>query len=380
MTRLAGGVSEESYTVPLCSDCFVNLKLGGKMEKERLLVLLILIAASSSYPVSVLIKLRHSPADILRWLKNNPSFNFYVLLIFPLAVSVFVDMVSWYNISIFIKGDNLALSWYIGGGSILLIFLAIGMIAAFDDLARKFVEPYMFKDHYDPLIKERWGRNRLRVLRRRMRGQTSDEEESAKLFAEFQEKVTKDYSTQFRSFKNLRGLIKRGSICAWITLILNSLIGVFIPSAFFFLSVIVLSKYELLTIDLPDLTKANHGDTPLVIAGLLVLWFPIRIYSDWYLHFYSLRWLKKYYTFWFLLILTTVSYLFLFYLAEKPGVKSFSFIGSGLLALLGIIGKFKPKWLQYGADVIESMPTRWYLASVFIIGFGFIIAALVLLP
>jgi len=336
------------------------------MEKELLLVILILITAS--YPVSVSIKLRHSPADILRWLKNNPSFNFYVLLIFPLAVSIFVEIVDWDKISNDMTLEILKQSWYMGG--VLLIFFAIGLIAAFDDLGRKFVEPYMFKDHHDPLLKERWGRNRLRVLRRRMRSQAPDEEEIATVLTEFQEKVSKDYSTQFRAFKNLRGLIKRGSICAWITLMLNSLIGVFVPSAFFFLSVmLVFGK---------DWVKGPK-DSPLVIAGLLVLWFPIRIYSDWYLHFYSLRWLKKYYTFWFLLILTMVAYLFLFLRSTNPGVKSFSFIGSGLLALLGIIGKLKPEWLHYGADVIESMPTRWYLASAFIIGFGFIITAFVLL-
>lgn len=331
------------------------------MEKELLLVILIVIAAS--YPVSVSIKLRHSPADILRWLKNNPAFNFYVLLIFPLGVSLFyVEIVDSDKISKVLK--VLKQYWYMGG--VLLIFVALGLIAAFDDLGRKFVEPYMFKDHHDPLLKERWGRNRLRVLRRRMHSQAPDEEENATVLTEFQEKVSKDYSTQFRAFKNLRGLIKRGSICAWITLMLNSLIGVFVASAFFYLSVIVLGN-----------DKAS--DRLLVIAGLLVLWFPIRIYSDWYLHFYSLRWLKKYYTFWFLLILTMVAYLFLFLKSMNPGVKSFSFIGSGLLALLGIIGKFKPEWLLYGADVIESMPARWYLASVFIIGFGFIITAFVLL-
>jgi len=332
------------------------------MEKELLLVILIVIAAS--YPVSVSIKLRHSPADILRWLKNNPAFNFYVLLIFPLGVSVFVEIVDWDKVSKVLKQH-----WYMGG--VLVIFVALGLIAAFDDLGRKFVEPYMFKDHHDPLLKERWGRNRLRVLRRRMHSQAPDEGKNATVLTEFQEKVSKDYSTQFRAFKNLRGLIKRGSICAWITLMLNSLIGVFVASVFFYLSVIVLGNDE------GEWIKVS--DRALVIAGLLVLWFPIRIYSDWYLHFYSLRWLKKYYTFWFLLIVTVVAYLFLFLKSMNLGVKSFSFIGSGLLALLGIIGKFKPEWVLYGADIIESMPARWYFASVFIIGFGFIITAFVLL-
>lgn len=337
------------------------------MEKELLLVILILIAAS--YPVSVSIKLRRSPADILRWLKNNPAFNFYVLLIFPLGVSVFVEIVDWEKIPEVMTLEVLKQFWYMGG--VLLIFVAIGLIAAFDDLGRKFVEPYMFKNHHDSLLKERWGRNRLRVLRRRMRRQASDREEIATVLTEFQEKVSKDYSMQFRAFKNLRGLKKRGSICAWITLMLNSLIGVFVASAFFCLGAIVL-WHDLLK-------RPDASDSLLVIAGLLVLWFPIRIYSDWYLHFYSLRWLKKYYTFWFLLILAMVAYLFLFLESMNPGVKSFSFIGSGLLALLGIIGKFKPEWLLYGADVIESMPARWYLASVFIIGFGFIVTAFILL-
>ncbi len=338
------------------------------MEKQLLLVILIVIAAS--YPVSVSIKLRHSPADILRWLKNNPAFNFYVLLIFPLGVSVFVEIVRWDEISEVMNLEGLEQHWYMGG--LLLIFVALGLIAAFDDLGRKFVEPYMFKDHHDPLLKERWGRNRLRVLRRRMHSQAPDEGKNATVLTEFQEKVSKDYSRQFRAFKNLRGLIERGSICAWITLMLNSLIGVFVASAFFYLSVIVLGKIN-------EEWSKEFLNRLLVIAGLLVLWFPIRIYSDWYLHFYSLRWLKKYYTFWFLLIVTVVAYSFLFVKSTNLGVTSISFIGSGLLALLGIIGKFKPEWLLYGADIIESMPARWYFASVFIIGFGFIITAFVLL-
>ncbi|MHC4588708.1 MAG: hypothetical protein ACYTAQ_05060 [Planctomycetota bacterium] len=322
------------------------------------------------------IKLRHYPADALRWLKNNPAFNFYVLLIFPLGASVFVQIVRSPEIPNFFTWDFLKTHWYMGG--VLLIFLAIGLIAAFDDLNRKFVEPYMFRDHHDALLNERWGRNRLRVLRRRLQSQEPGEEKTATVLTEFQEKVSKDYSRQFRAFKNLRGLKKRGSICAWITLMLNSLIGVFVAGAFFCLSVIVVSQTgpgEQITLTDPDLDKL------LAVSGLLVLWFPIRIYSDWYLHFYSLRWLKQYYTFWFLLVFANVAYLFVFIKAMGGNldVKSFSLIGSGLLALLGIIGKLKPAWLRYGADVVESMPARWYLASVFIVGFGFIITTFVLL-
>jgi hypothetical protein len=368
MTSLPGGASGGSCVLPLWIDCPVELKLGGNMKRGLLLVILVLIAAS--YPLSVSIKLRHSPADILRWLKNNPTFNFYVLVVFPLAVSIFVEVVAWNRIFSPKALEVLKQHWYMGG--VLLIFVAIGLLAALDDLSRKFVEPYMFKDHHDPLLKERWGRNRLRVLRRRMRRQTHDKEENEKVVAEFQEKLSKDYSTQYRAFKNLRGLMERGSICAWISLVLNCLIGVFIPSAFFYLSLIVFGNEWVI--------ESKASESPLIIAGLLVLWFPLRIYSDWYLHFYSLRWLKKYYTFWFLLVLTIVAYLFLFLRSANPGIMSFSFIGSGLLALLGIIGKFKPEWLLYVADVIESMPTRWYLASLFIIGFGFIATAFVLLP
>jgi hypothetical protein len=111
----------------------------------------------------------------------------------------------------------------------------------------------------------------------------------------------------------------------------------------------------------------NHEWIPLVV-GLLVLWFPIRLYSEWYIGYYSLARMKEYPVFVFLFVVAIAGYAFcVFRLARSFGVKVFSVVGTGLLGLLGIAAKVQPEWVGWLAAQVERMPFKWFAASMAIV-------------
>jgi hypothetical protein len=108
---------------------------------------------------------------------------------------------------------------------------------------------------------------------------------------------------------------------------------------------------------------STECDALILIYGLLIIWFPLRMYSEWYINYYSLVHFKDYAAFWFLLIVAVLA-IPLLVIVLKPGrpVMVFSTVNGILLATLGLINQFKPAWISAMAIFLESLPFSYYVA------------------
>jgi hypothetical protein len=109
-----------------------------------------------------------------------------------------------------------------------------------------------------------------------------------------------------------------------------------------------------------------------------MLWFPLRLYSEWYAGFYTFRSLRHYWTFWFLGVVAIVGVL-LVAIILKPGAVS---IGLGafstvLLLIFGLVARLRPEALGYAAVVFEEMPLVPYVITL-VLGIFSVLLAIVL--
>lgn len=316
-----------------------------------------------SYPLAILFHLRADREDALRWIQNSPAFVVFLMFIMPLAVGLFAstaDLGPWLELSVAAK----VLSGLSGLLALVLISFSIS-----EDLKRAPVEPFLLRPYADPLKREVKIRKALLEAREAVKAAKPDERRKAvESFEEKRAKHVEAYAAQVPALGNLKGLVQRGSICAFIRALLNTLVAAFV--ALFFLYLIHLVLFD-------STFQAEMSNPLILIIGLLALWFPVRLYDEWYLGFYSLRGLKHYWIYVFLIVAAVVVYLFLlFQLSDKLSVQVFSAAGAALLTLLGALGKIKPEWLGLLAEIIEEMPFRWFLACLFVIVFGLVTVVL----
>ena len=266
--------------------------------------------------------LRRHPSDGARWLKNTPTFTVYLPFFFAVGAGLLFSSFPWASLS---DAHGPFRSFPIGALVliVLIIIMFLAAFAALEDLKRPLVEPFMFKDYLEPLRIER-------NLRRRLKSEDFDLLERNEL--------VQAYAAAAPPLMTLRGLRDRGGACAFVSFLLNLIAAETIAVLFWYLGI-----SQLFDISSEKAIVATH-------LGLLCLWFPLRLYTEWYLNFYSLEHLKRYWAFWFVLVAAILAYGF--YCFGVGGIAEiFSLSVAGTLALVGILGKVKPEWLGFLADV-----------------------------
>lgn len=288
------------------------------------------MVAALCYPVSLYWVLRGVTADRERWLKNTPTFTLYLPFFFSVGAGLLFAGFPWEALASW-------KSWQFGvGGVILAALLCLGGLAALEDLKRPMVEPFMFRDYDEILAKEKELRAELKRVERQ-----GDQSRSLKI---------SKYKSQAQPFLSIKGLKQRGSLCAWASFLLNLLAAGTVAFTFWYLGMTAL-------FGLPLKEKMVAA-----VVGLFCLWFPLRLYAEWYLHFYSLSHLRVYAAFWFILVAAILAYAFMAY--GTGGLGEVLSLGiAGLLAVIGALSRFKPEWLGRLARGIEEMPTRWFAAT-----------------
>jgi MFS family permease len=302
--------------------------LGANATILFLIAPLYLLAAMC-YPASVAWVLKGTPQDRERWLKNTPTFVLYLPFLFSIGAGLLFATFPWEELASW-------KAWQFGiGGAILAAPLYLGGLAALEDLKRPMVEPFMFRECHQLVPLER-------QLRAELRRATEEGKARALQVAR--------YKALAQPFLSIGGLRERGSLCAWTSLMLNLLAAETVAFAFWYLGMVALFG---LTTEKSILAA---------VVGLFCMWFPLRLYAEWYSYFYSLSHLKLYPAFWFILVAAILAYAFLAY--GTGGVGEILSLGvAGLLALIGALSKFRPEWLGYLARGIEEMPPRWFVAS-----------------
>lgn len=300
---------------------------------------------------------RRCGSDCHRLLKNDPGFGFFTPLVFPLAMGVLAKTVT--NATLTSK----EILYFEG------LFFVFGLLAAFlieADMKIGPLEPYMLRSD-EALLHEAGMRGRLRVLYREIHtGDLSIDEN--KVATDEIGRLQRDAILRHRElaagFSSWRDLRKRGAGVAWVQVFVNSVVALSCAALFSWLVIFV---YEALQWP-PDLPKSPEydaaADASMICVGLLMLWFPMRLYSEWYLGFYTFRGLRDYLTFWFLSVVALVGAL-LIAIILKPGGLSIGLaaFGTTVLVVFGLFAKLKPELLGYAAVVFEEMPLVPYLLT-----------------
>ena len=302
-------------------------------------------AAGLTYPAAVAARLSGKLDEGLRWIQNDPAFNVFVPFVLPLAAALFVVSVDLKPLRTLSPGRRLS-SLLVGVG---LTFIALMAVAS--TLDRPLLEPFLFEKTGRAVQQETSIRQEIQSLRD---AGSQDERIETKRSA-----GVDAYLQAFGPFNSLSDMATRGSFCAWLALGLNLLAAIVAVLVFWYLWNLVVFRRQF--------PETDHDWIPLVL-GLLVLWFPIRLYSEWYIGFYSLTWMKDYPVFLFLFVVAIAGYAFcVFRLARSLGVKVFSIIGTGLVTLFGLTARINSSWLGWAAEQIEGMDFRWFAASISIL-------------
>src|SRR5207237_3205977 len=157
------------------------------------------------------------------------------------------------------------------------------------------------------------------------------------------------------SFHGLTDFGLRASALGWLTSVLNCLAAVVV--ACFFTAVVTVG-YGIHTRQL-----GKFDIEPLLIATALFLtWFPLRLYAEWYWHFFTLE-LRTYPAFLLLLFLALVSLVWLVFIVRPArAVITIPAIASVLSVAFVVIGAAKPEVLWFVASAFDSMPWQYVAA------------------
>jgi hypothetical protein len=169
--------------------------------------------------------------------------------------------------------------------------------------------------------------------------------------------AVKEYMAAAKAqFTGLGDFIERGSFSAWTKFAINCVVAITIPFYFAFLLAIGYS----LTIDQPGKFSL---EALLIALSLLILWFPVRLYTEWYLHFFTLSYLTNFPAFFILLAVAILS-LFWVVFIMKPGRAAVTIpaLVSAFTTGFGVVSVFKPEVLWWLARVFERMAFEYAVA------------------
>lgn len=326
------------------------------------------------YPSTILINLR---SDGYRWIQNDPAYSFFVLFMLPLAVGIYLGTFKYKYFKDLDKAKRTALT------VLLLVMNLFAVIFGWNETFRgPVLTPAMLKESEKAVIVDRCLRKCIHAIR----GQNAilcRNNDCLEITGSLQSVPLKDASikaahlyTQIMgetaSFKSVRDFFARASTTAFVSSFFNILSGVFVMWVLWYVVLLVIFHRG---------SPLNTHDDLVVIYSLLLLWFPSRIYSEWYSNFYSIAHFRNYYAFWFLLTVAIMA-IPLLVLLLKPGrpVAVFTTLNAIFIALIGIVNHFKPDWLNAIAQGIESMPFFYFSAFLLLIAVVFGVMVFAMLP
>src|SRR5205823_12173322 len=203
------------------------------------------------------------------------------------------------------------------------------------------------------LVHERAWRLRIQTLYTEIYTGSLDSQQRAQRVAsvrELQDTALAEYRQLAPIFRTLLDAIERGGGVA-ISLFLIDWFSAVMCAAFF--THLLLAAY----IAMRTARESNTTEATLVCCGLLSLWFPLRLYAEWYANFYTFRSLREYFSFWALVGIATIGMLLAAIILKPTGLTvSLAAFGSILAIVFAIMAKLRPETTAYGAVIFEQMP------------------------
>lgn len=294
------------------------------------------------FPIAILFNEGLPWTDRVRWIQNNLSFSVFLLIPYPLAVGVFA---STFRVKDFAQ---LPARLKVPFAGVLILLLSLALVTVIQDALKKesTIAPYELRDASGAL-----------ELERRMRAAVQ-----AKIKSGAGARAEYVADPRVRYFSSLQDLWARGSVATKWAKVLHWMGSWFGVIFFWYLLVVVGST-----------RKTHPGKDRLILSfALLITWFPMRMYSEWYINFYVLD-LRSYQPF-IIFSALAISGLVLVAVLLKPGsvVQIISgFIGAAVV-VLGFLGKLQPSWVRFVAEAIEKVSFNTFLTIELIILLTFV--------
>ncbi|MEN8261466.1 MAG: hypothetical protein ABFS02_12955 [Pseudomonadota bacterium] len=311
------------------------------------------------YPASIWINLG---SDGSRWIQNDLAYSFFVLFILPLAVGVFARSFQFDVLQRLPRTLR-----YAAVALLLVIEFFAGFLAAQEIFRHDSVPAFLLRESSEPLRLDQCLRACVRqyqdktmrcdvedcpgvVEQLMLPGEESPGRRAADIFGQ---------ATGVGAFEGYRDVSARANWTVYVSIFFDVASGMFVMLVFWYLVLVVLTRRG---------REANLSDSLTMVYGLLLLWFPARLYSEWYLNFYTLTSVREYFAFWTLFAVAIMAIPLLVYLF-KPGrpVLIFSSVNGVFIAAIGILNHFKPGVLGLVARGFESMPFAYFLAMVLLV-------------
>lgn len=307
-------------------------------------------ALAALYPLSL--ALQCTAADAQRWIQNDIAFTVFLLWLFPLVVGLVTTSV--------LPGVRRLLApksrRIVDGLSIILVMaaLTVGVVdvwRADDDAKPIAAEPALLRIP-EAMTFDATARGPLRMryaalLEQRFLNEEAENQAWIDWEAE-RARVANEYRQKYPGFSGLSDALGRASMTAYVKFALNLFVAVVLALLFAALVGAIVLLHRAPT------TKLNT-EALLVACSLACLWFPMRLYSEWYNGYYSLERLRTYPAFWVLVLVALLSLALLIYIL-KPGRVALTI--PSMAAAFGIVftavGALEPSVLWYLGAVVET--------------------------
>ncbi len=283
------------------------------------------------------------------WLKNDPAFSVFALCILPVLFGLFVTAIDWKAVRAWPDRRSL--------GVVFALLTACGLAVVAGDVPQRRVEldepgamtaPLLLREHEAALHMERALRSQLPLPRDVLIQGEDDAQKNAAAEAERRCRAARRaYVTRFPGWTSFEEFLSRAGLLAWLALLTNLVAALFCAWGLCYLFVVVRVRRAY---------RASSSESLIVVLSFALLWFPCRVYSDWYANFYAVRdTLVSYGAFWLMGAFAVIAILLLV-VALSPERQLSRVVGTlsaTLGAVMGIALAVKPNVAFHAAEAFE---------------------------
>lgn len=313
----------------------------------------IFFAIGMTYPIAVIVGDQPWEAS-RRWIQNDPGFTVFLALVLPFAAGILAVKLDLKPLRRFSKVRRRL------SVAVLLLLIGLALMVAFLDLNDQMSSPIRYAPSEPVLLHETNLRDGVREAVALVETATEDERAARKRELDVSIKSAREaYLAEWPKIDSLSSLIAFGSAAAFVAFGLNVFAGLFAAVLFWYCWLLVQFRSD---------WRSRSYDWMLLTVGLMMVWFPLRLYSEWYLHFFSLQGMARYPSFQFLVGVALIVYCFVaFQVAARLSIKIFAAVATGLVGLLTTLGKLAPEWVEGLAWTLEAWDFRLYVALLLLI-------------
>lgn len=269
----------------------------------------------------------------MRWVKNDPAFSLFALIMLPLLSSYLAEAV-----------DERLVQEAPHSTLMLAVFLLAATVVVFQDaIGNHSIQPPAYFRSVDAIATDVSIRSALpkpsdEIFRLAREGTSPHQGVDA----------ANRYAQRHPSWRTPTEFVRNASAAAWMMVATNVVAAIFASGLLWYTLVLVLTRTNPL--------MPHSRNTIALVYSLALLWFPLRLYAEWYTNYYGLRHLRRYDA---LLVLAILALFGLVALAvalkpEEPLPQAFALVQLMGAGLVGVASIWKPEVIAKVAAWFEG--------------------------